>query len=135
MADLDVILGVVKDIKDQVDEVNGKCTELLEFKAVHTETHKALDGHVATFKKTLFGDDNGTGLTYKVGELVKARDCFKSSDDRWRGFWMGILRTLATAAIIAVTAWLLCLYRDHGVHPAAGAETASQRASQGPSRP
>jgi hypothetical protein len=132
MADLDVILGLVEDIRERVDEVNGKCTELLEYKAVHTETHKALDGHVATFKKTLFGDDNGTGLTYRVDKLMQCKDNLKSSTDRWNSFFFGLLRTLATAAIIAVTAWLLCMYRDQGVQPAAGAQTTQPRSTQGP---
>ena len=131
MAELDVILGLMEDIKEQVEQVDKKCTELLEFKAVHAETHKSLDGHVATFKKTLFGDDNNTGLTYRVCELVKARDAFKSSTDRWQGFWVGVLRTLATAAIIGVAAWLLCLYRDHGVR-STQAQTTQPRPSQGP---
>ena len=111
MAELDVILGVVKDIKEQLEEVDGKCSELLEFKAVHVEAHKVIEGRQAGFKKTLYGDDNGGGLTYKVEKLLQCKDSLRSSTEQWRGFWFGVLRTLAAAAIIGVTAWLLSVYQ------------------------
>ena len=133
MAELDVILGVVNDIKLQLDEVDGKCTELLKFKAVHTEAHKSLDGHVSAFKKTLYGDDNGTGLTYKVEKLLLCKDSLKSSTDRWRSFWLGLLRVVLSAAIIAVTAWLLSLYQ--GQAQPARPPISQPGASQGPSLP
>jgi len=129
MAELDVILGVVNDIKLQLDEVDGKCGQLLEFKAVHTEAHKSLDGHVSAFKRTLYGDDNGTGLTYKVEKLLQCKQSIKSAEDRRSGFWLGVLRTLITAAIIAVTAWLLSLYQGQArpSRPEISQPVASQR--------
>jgi hypothetical protein len=111
MADLDVILGIVEDIKEQMDEVDKKCDQLLEFRAVHTEVHKIIDSRQADFKKTLYGGgDNGGGLTYKVDRLLQ----FSKTADKWSGFWIALLRTLATAAIIGVTAFLLAVYRYRG---------------------
>jgi len=133
MAELDVILGVVKDIKEQLEEVDGKCSELLEFKAVHTEAHKALDARQAGFKKTLYGDDNGTGLTYKVEKLLQCKQTFKTAAERRSGFWLGVLRTLITAAIIGVTAWLLSVYQ--GQERPSRPPISQPGASRGPSLP
>lgn len=112
MADLDMILEVVQDIKDQMDDVDSKCDKLLEFRAVHIESHKTLDSSITAFKKTLYGNDNGTGLTYKVEKLLQCKQNFISNADRWRGFWISILRTIVTAAIIGLAVWLLSVYRQ-----------------------
>jgi len=110
MAELEMILGLVQDIKVQLDDVEDKCDQLVEFRAVHTEAHKIIEGRQVEFKRTLYGSDNGGGLTYKVDRLLKsAKDA-----DKWSGFWIGMLKTLVTAAIIAVTVWLLSVYKTAG---------------------
>ena len=109
---LDVVFGVVRDIKEQLDEVDEKCDQLIEFKAVHLEQHKIIESRQANFKKTLYGSDNGTGLTYQVQKLINCKKSLQSSSKRWKGFGMGILKILITAAIIAVATWLLSVYKS-----------------------
>jgi len=118
MADLDAVHDLVVDMKSQLDDMEGNINELVRFKVVHIEAHKVIESRQSDFKKTLFGDNNHKGLTYQVAALQANGQASKSQRQSWRNFWMGVLKTLATAAIIAVTAWLLSVYRSQGLQAA-----------------
>ena len=128
MADLDAVHDLVLDVKSQLDEVEKKCDRLIEFRAVHLEAHKTIEARQTDFKKTLYGSDKEGGLTYKVKALQANGLASKKERQTWRNFWMGVLKTLATAAIIVVTAWLLSVYKDQGAAQTAAGQEITQPA-------
>lgn len=123
MVDLNAVHDLVSDVKDQLDGMEKNINELVKFKAVHIETHKVIEARQAGFKKTLYGDNGNKGLTYQVAALQANGQVSKKERQTWRNFWIGVLKTLTTAAIIAVTAWLLSVYKVNGAaQTAAGYE-------------
>ena len=101
MADIDTIWELLQD-------VDGKCDELLTFKTAHEEYHRGLSRQFADMQTTLW--DKGDGLTYRIQRIELNGKSRKSAARLWRGLAFGILRTVASAAIIGLAAWLLCMY-------------------------
>ncbi len=93
-------------------DMNSKLDELVEFKAVHAETHRGLEKDIGGFHRTLYGDgEDGRGLTYTVQRLQLNGKARKTERQFLRTFLFGILRTIAAAAIIGVAVWLLTIYK------------------------
>ena len=93
--------------------------------------------YIAELRQTLYGDEPGTGMTYTVQQLARNGTSRISAEREKRTIVYGILSKLATAAIIALAAWLLSLYRWGGalagraeVAPPAAAEAAQNRPAQ-----
>ena len=114
------------EILDRVIEANEKLDVLLQWRAGLEERCKAHLEKTEEVRTVLF--KNPGGLVQNVNTLLQCKNNLKSAGDRWSGFWIGLLRTLATAAIIAVTAWLLSLYQ--GQHKTAEAPISQPTASQ-----
>lgn len=101
--DLDTIWELQKDM-------DGKLDELIEFKTAHIEYHKTQDVAVRRNEGALF--DNPDGLTYQVAALQRNGHIDKKERQYWRAFWFGLMRTLATAAIIGIVIWFLSIYKS-----------------------
>jgi len=102
-------LDIIKDIAEKID---GKCDELLEFRAVHTETHKALVADLDEIHQTLYAKPEG--LSYKVERIALNCKSHEAVRLQKKAFVSSLLNKLATAAIIGLIIWLLALYRSHG---------------------
>jgi hypothetical protein len=91
-------------------DMNAKLDEAIEFKAAHVEHHKQQDLIVRRTEKALFA--NPAGLTYQVAAMAQNGRADKTNRQYWRAFWFGLMRTLATAAIIGVVIWMLSIYKS-----------------------
>ena len=95
-------------ILDKLNEMDVKLDELLTWKAVHKTEHKIINRDVTEIRETLF--DN-PGLKSQVQTLMNS----KRHISKWRDFWMGVLRTVIAAAIVAVLMWLMLIYKKGNV--------------------
>ena len=95
-------------ILDKLNEMDSKLDELLLWKAVHKAEHKIINRDVTEIRETLF--DN-PGLKSQVQTLMNS----KRHISKWRDFWMGVLRTVIAAAIVAVLMWLMLIYKKGNV--------------------
>lgn len=91
-------------ILDKLTEMDGKLDELLLFKAVHKEEHKVIGRDVTEIRETLY--DN-PGLKAQMQTLMNC----KRNISKWSAFWMGVLRTVIAAAIVAIIMWLMLIYK------------------------
>ncbi|GAH62541.1 unnamed protein product, partial [marine sediment metagenome] len=94
-------------ILDKLNEMDPKLDELLTWKAVHKEEHKVIHRDVNEIRETLF---ENPGLKAQVQTLMNC----KRHISKWRDFWLGVLRTVIAAAIVAVLMWLMLIYRKGG---------------------
>jgi len=95
-------------ILDKLNDMDSKLDELLLWKAVHKTEHKIINRDVTEIRETLF--DN-PGLKSQVQTLMNS----KRHISKWRDFWMGVLRTVIAAAIVAVLMWLMLIYKKGNV--------------------
>ena len=95
-------------ILDKLNDMDSKLDELLTWKAVHKAEHKVINRDVTEIRETLF--DN-PGLKSQVQTLMNS----KRHISKWRDFWMGVLRTVIAAAIVAVLMWLMLIYKKGNV--------------------
>ena len=91
-------------ILDKLNKMDSKLDELLTWKAVHKEEHKGINRDVVEIRGILF---ENPGLKAQVQTLMNC----KRGIFHWRNFWMGVLRTVIAAVIIAILAWFLFLYK------------------------
>jgi len=91
-------------ILDKLNKMDSKLDELLTWKAVHKTEHKVINRDVTEIRETLF--DN-PGLKSQVQTLMNS----KRHISKWRDFWMGVLRAVIAAAIVAVVMWLMLIYK------------------------
>jgi len=91
-------------IIEKLEVMDGKLDELLTWKAVHKEEHKVIHRDVTEIRETLF--DN-PGLKSQVQTLMNN----KKNISRWRDFWLGVLKIVIGAAIVAVLMWLMLVYK------------------------
>jgi hypothetical protein len=86
---------------------------------------------IAELREVVFGIEPGTGLRHTVDQLCLNGQSRKSAEKERRTLLYGVVGPLATAAIIALAAWLLSLYRwgspvaprDQTAQPAAAEAT------------
>jgi len=91
-------------ILDKLNEMDPKLDELLTWKAVHKEEHKIINRDVSEVRGTLFSNP---GIKSQVQTLMNN----KRHISKWREFWMGVLRTVIAAAVVAVLMWLMLIYK------------------------
>ena len=94
----------MKEVIEKLEVMDGKLDELLTWKAVHKEEHKVIHRDVTEIRETLF--DN-PGLKSQVQTLMNN----KKNISRWRDFWLGVLKIVIGAAIVAVLMWLMLVYK------------------------
>ena len=95
-------------IIEKLEVMDDKLDELLTFKAVHKEEHKVIHRDVTEIRETLF---ENPGLKSQVQTLMNGRrDISKGKE-----FWMGVLKTVVAAIIIAVIIWLMLIYKKGAI--------------------
>lgn len=99
---------VLEKLEEMNKEMNSKLDTLLQWKAVHQESHKTIDRDIVEVRDTLF--DNPGGLKSQVQTLMNS----KRNVFQWRKFWMGTLQLVVVATIIAVLGWFMFLYKKGG---------------------
>ena len=67
---------------------------------------------ITTLKGVVFGDKGESGLTYQVQQLMANGRNRNTAEEERKAFWRGMISKLITAAIIALAAFLLGLYRS-----------------------
>jgi len=93
---------------EKLEVMDDKLDELLTFKAVHKEEHKVIHRDVTEIRETLF---ENPGLKSQVQTLMNGRrDISKGKE-----FWMGVLKTVVAAIIIAVIIWLMLIYKKGAI--------------------
>ena len=95
-------------ILDKLNEMDPKLDDLLTWKAVHKTEHKIINRDVTELRDTLF---ENPGIKSQVQTLMNSRRNISMGRD----FWMDVLRTVITAAIIGVLMWLMLIYKKGGV--------------------
>ncbi len=90
-----------------LNTINAKLDNLIQWKAVHQESHKTIDRDMNEVRDTLF---ESSGLKSQVQTLMNG----STSISRWRDFGMGILKLVVVAAIIAVTTWFMVEHQKGG---------------------
>jgi len=93
-------------IYTKLQEIDGKCNQLLEWKAVHSEHHKSLGRDIGEIRNCLFGEN--PGLVNRVQQLWSC----KSNITTWKDMVFGILRITIAAGIISLIVWLLTIYKS-----------------------
>lgn len=91
-------------IYEKLDIIDGKVDKLLIWKAGHVKAHELVERDIADNRAVLF--DN-PGLISRVDTLWNC----KSGTAKWREFWLGVLRYLVVAGVVAVVTWMLLLYK------------------------
>ena len=94
-------------ILEKLNEMDVKLDELLTWKAVHKEEHKTVHRDVSEIRDVLF---ENPGLKAQVQMLMNC----KRNISKWKEFWMGVLRTVIAAAIVAILMWLMLIYKKGG---------------------
>lgn len=90
-----------------LEKLNGmdiKLDELLTWKAVHKEEHKGIHRDVTEIRETLF---ENPGLKAQVQTLMNS----KKHISKGREFWMGVMKTVIAAAVIAFLMWTMMIYK------------------------
>jgi len=95
-------------IIDKLNGMDGKLDELLTWKEVHKEEHKGIHRDVTEIRETLF---ENPGLKAQVQTLMNGRRYIS----RWKEFWMGVMKTVIAAALIAILMWLMLIYKKGGI--------------------
>ena len=95
-------------ILDKLNQMDVKLDELLTWKAVHKAEHKGIYRDVSEIRETLF---ENPGLKAQVQTLMNGR----RYTSKWKEFWMGVLRIVLAAAIVAVLMWLMLIYKKGNV--------------------
>jgi len=93
-------------ILEKLEEMDGKLDELITWKAVHKEEHKSVHRDISEVRGVLF---ENPGLKTQVQTLM---NCNRNIS-KWKEFWMGVLRTVLAAAIVAILMWLILIYKTH----------------------
>ncbi len=91
-------------IYKSLGEISKKLDQLLIWKAEHTTAHALIERDVADSRNTLFGNP---GIVTKVASLWDSQ----TKGTKWKDFWIGILKVLIVATIVAVVTWLLVHYK------------------------
>lgn len=78
---------------------------------------RSLSEKTGELREVVFGSEPGTGLMHTVDKLALNGKSRKSAEKEKRTLLYGVLSKLATAAVIALAAWLLSLYRWGGPIP------------------
>jgi len=97
----------LKEIYEIVKINNEKLDSLLQWKAGHNEQHKIINRDLNEIRETLF--DNPGGLKSRVERLWNCKNTITT----WREFFLQILRTVITWAVIALVIWQLFIYKQH----------------------
>jgi len=95
-------------ILEKLNEMDIKLDELLTWKAVHKTEHKVIHRDVSEIRETLF--DN-PGIKSQVQTLMNGR----RNISKGKEFWMGVLKTVVAAIIIAVIIWLMLIYKKGAI--------------------
>jgi len=95
------------DILVKLNEMDSKLDTLLQWKAVHKESHKGINRDIVELRDTLF---ENPGLKSQVQTLMNC----KHQTSRWRDFWVGVLKIVIATVIIAVLMWFMLLYQKEG---------------------
>lgn len=107
-----------KQVFEKLNGMDNKLDNLLQWKAVHQESHKIINRDLTEVRDTLF---ENPGLKAQVQTLVNSSHHLF----RWRNFWMGVLKLVTVAALVAVLMWFMVLYQKGGLN-----ETQLMRMSQ-----
>jgi len=97
-------MATLEEIQTIVTSTDGKVDQLLIWKAEHTKEHTLVERDVADNRAVLF---ENPGVISKVNTLWNC----KHDITEWREFWLGTLRYLIVAVVVAVVGWLLLLYK------------------------
>jgi len=103
-----------EEILKKLDGMDVKLDELLTWKAVHKAEHKGINRDVSEIRETLF--DN-PGIKAQVQTLMNGR----RNISKWKEFWMGVLRIVVAAAIVAVLMWFMLIYKKGALKNGSGA--------------
>ena len=91
-------------ILDKLNKMDIKLDKLVTWKEVHIQEHKTISRDVEEIRDTLY--DN-PGLKSQLQTIMNGR----KNVSKWRDFWLGVLKIVIGAAIVAVLMWLMLVYK------------------------